>query len=129
MQRYSRQRESIIQYLRSTREHPTAETVYQHIRAQHPKVSLGTVYRNLSVLTANGEIRRFSSIDGLDHFDAEISPHYHFICLGCGCIQDVPMKPLSDIDRLASMDVDGQIESHSVTFFGHCSDCLGGYNQ
>ena len=125
MQRYSRQRESIIEYLRSTKEHPTAETVYQHVRVQLPKVSLGTVYRNLSQLATAGEILRFSSIDGVDHFDADTANHYHFICNTCGRIQDVPMEPLSDITRLANTGVHGRIDGHSVTFYGHCGNCLG----
>lgn len=124
MQRHSRQRDSIIQYLRSTREHPTAETVYQHIRVQIPHISLGTVYRNLSQLAAAGEIVRFPSVDGFDHFDADTSRHYHFICSRCGRIQDVMMNPLEDIDRLAHDGVDGEISTHTVTFYGECSECL-----
>jgi Fur family peroxide stress response transcriptional regulator len=124
MQRTSRQRESIIEYLRSTKEHPCAEAVYQHIRAEHPRVSLGTVYRNLSLLVSTGEINRVFSLDGLEHFDADTSLHYHFICRGCGRIQDVPMMTFSDIDRLAGIDVKGQIEGHAITFFGYCSTCL-----
>lgn len=125
MQRYSRQRESIIEYLRSTKEHPTAETVYQHVRVQLPRVSLGTVYRNLSQLATAGEILRFSSIDGVDHFDADTANHYHFICNTCGRIQDVMMEPLSDIERLADTGVSGRIDGHAVTFYGHCRNCLG----
>ena len=124
MQRYSRQRESIINYLRSTKEHPTAESVYQHVRAELPKVSLGTVYRNLSQLASAGEILRFSSIDGVDHFDADTHTHYHFVCNHCGCIQDVPMHPLDDINRLAQSGLQGEVDGHAVTFYGHCSDCL-----
>ncbi len=124
MQRYSRQRESIINYLRSTKEHPTAETVYQHVRVDLPKVSLGTVYRNLSQLATAGEILRFSSTDGVDHFDADTHTHYHFICSECGCIQDVPMHPLDDINRLAQIGLRGEIDGHAVTFYGHCGDCL-----
>ena len=125
MQRYSRQRESIIEYLRSTHEHPTAETVYKHIRVQLPRISLGTVYRNLSQLAAAGEIIRFSSIDGVDHFDADTANHYHFICNSCGRIQDVTMDPLNDFNRLAGIGIKGRIDGHPVTFYGHCSDCLG----
>ena len=124
MQRYSRQRESIIEYLRSTQEHPTAETVYQHIRAQLPRISLGTVYRNLSQLAAAGEIVRFSSIDGVDHFDADTGRHYHFICSCCGRIRDIPMLPLNELDHLACSGVDGRVTAHTVTFYGECSECL-----
>jgi len=124
MQRYSRQRESIINYLRSTKEHPTAETVYQHVREELPKVSLGTVYRNLSQLASAGEILRFTSIDGVDHFDADTHTHYHFVCNECGSIQDVPMHPLDDINRLAQIGLHGEINGHAVTLYRHSDDCL-----
>ena len=61
--KYSRQRESIKEYLRHTTEHPTADTVYGNIRKLYPNISLGTVYRNLSLLVDLGEIRKLSGVD------------------------------------------------------------------
>ena len=123
MQRNSRQRASIIEYLRSTKEHPSAETVYDHLRREYPRISLGTVYRNLSLLASRGEINRFPSIDGVDHYDADTTLHYHFVCRCCGRIADLPMNPLGDLDRLAGIGTDAQIEGHSVTFYGQCGEC------
>ena len=67
--KYSRQRQAIIDYLCSTKEHPTAETVYTNVRIQYPNVSLGTVYRNLNLLADEGEILRLTCGDGSDRFD------------------------------------------------------------
>ena len=64
--KYSRQRESIKEYLASTTSHPTADAVYLHVREEFPHISLGTVYRNLNLLADMGEIQRFSSGDGSD---------------------------------------------------------------
>ena len=64
--KYSRQREAILAYLHSTKEHPTAEKVYMELRAQFPKLSLGTVYRNLNLLAESGEILRLSCGDSTD---------------------------------------------------------------
>ena len=80
---YSRQRESIKQYLMSTKEHPTAEVVYQHVREEFPKISLGTVYRNLTLLVDMGEAKKISTGDGTDRFDGDTSAHSHYYCRCC----------------------------------------------
>ena len=57
--KYSRQRESIKHYLMTTKEHPTADTVYMHVKKEFPNISLGTVYRNLNLLTDIGEAIKY----------------------------------------------------------------------
>ena len=76
--KYSRQREVIKAFLYNTDKHPTADDVYVNIRKQYPNISLGTVYRNLTLLSDMGEIKRLRVGDGIDHFDADTSPHNHF---------------------------------------------------
>ena len=78
--KYSRQRESIINCLKGRKDHPTADMIYASVREEYPKISLGTVYRNLSLLVDQGEILRFSCGEGQDHYDADTSQHYHFVC-------------------------------------------------
>lgn len=87
--KYSRQREAVLVYLRSTKSHPTAEQVYQKIREEFPKISLGTVYRNLNLLADCGEILRLNCGDGVEHFDATTTPHNHFICRRCRQVIDL----------------------------------------
>ena len=123
MVKYSRQRESIKAYLMTRRDHPTADDVYTAIRRDFPNISLGTVYRNLSLLASMGEITRLSCGDGVDHFDYNTEPHYHFICKNCGCVQDIPMEFLRSIDDLAAKFFDGEIVGHSTVFYGTCSQC------
>lgn len=121
--KYSRQRESILQYLRSTKCHPTAETVYQNILAENPNISLGTVYRNLTLLTELGEIKKITAFDGPDRFDGNIVPHYHFICRRCGTVLDLDMDSLSHINLLAAYNFEGTIEGHMAHFYGECPAC------
>lgn len=83
--KYSRQRESIKQFLMQRRDHPTADTVYMNVRETFPHISLGTVYRNLSLLAELGEITKIST-EGPDRFDANQEPHYHFICRHCHAV-------------------------------------------
>jgi len=121
--KYSRQRESILKYLRSTKCHPTAETVYQNILAENPNISLGTVYRNLTLLTELGEIRKITSFDVPDRFDGNTMPHYNFICRKCGTVADLEMDSLTHIDLLAAHNFPGIIEGHITHFYGKCANC------
>ena len=82
--KYSRQREAIKHYLASTKEHPTADTVYLHVKEDFPNISLGTVYRNLNLLTDIGEAIKIPTPDGGDRFDGNVIPHNHFLCTSCG---------------------------------------------
>ena len=85
--KYSRQRESIKNFLSTRKDHPTADAVYMNIRKEYPNISLGTVYRNLSLLASVGEIQKISCGDGVDHFDPNADPHYHFVCRDCGAVK------------------------------------------
>lgn len=122
--KYSRQREAILSYLRSTTSHPTAENVYFKIREEFPKLSLGTVYRNLNLLAENGVILRLSCGDGVERFDAITKPHNHFICRTCGVVLDLKVECMETIDKEAEKHFSGKIEGHEVYFYGTCNQCL-----
>lgn len=121
--KYSRQRELIKDFLRERRDHPTADIVYRNVRLLNPNISLGTVYRNLALLTDRGEIRRLRLGDGTDHFDADLSPHYHFICNKCGCVQDLQMDDMAVIPDVDSLHFKGKITGHMTYFYGLCEQC------
>lgn len=123
MQKYSRQRESIKNFLVDRYDHPTAETVYLHMREQFPNISLGTVYRNLNLLTEIGEIQKLSPGIGPDRFDGNPAPHYHFICSHCGSVLDLEVSGLDHINILASQNFGGSIEGHITYFYGTCPSC------
>ena len=124
--KYSRQRESIKKYLASTTEHPTADMVYLHIKEEFPNISLGTVYRNLNLLSDIGEAIKITTPDGGDRFDGTVAPHNHFYCEGCRRVLDLKMDmaPLKELNTSAQQTFDGLIESSSVLFFGKCQNCL-----
>ncbi|MCI8549153.1 MAG: transcriptional repressor [Lachnospiraceae bacterium] len=121
--KYSRQRESIKEFLAGRLDHPTADMVYTNIRRSYPNISLGTVYRNLSLLASLGEVRKISCGDGVERFDPNTESHYHFVCRGCGCVQDVPMIPSGDLEAMAAAVFEGSIESHTAMFYGLCRNC------
>lgn len=122
--KYSRQRDAVLNYLRSVATHPTAESVYQAIREEFPKISLGTVYRNLNLLVDQGEILRLNCGENVDHYDAVVEPHDHFICRTCGQVLDLPLVPMDSVDQQAEKMCAGRIEGHELYFYGKCNKCL-----
>lgn len=122
--KYSRQREAIKNFLMTRRDHPTADVVYNSVRNEFPNISLGTVYRNLTLLADIGEIARLRVGDGVDHFDYNTSPHSHFICTECSRVIDLDIGPLAAIDELNGTDCEGNlIAGHVTYFYGMCSCC------
>ncbi len=125
--KYSRQRAAILSFLRSRRDHPTAELVYSNVKEEFPNISLGTVYRNLNQLAEAGMIAKhsFGGV-GIDHFDYNTSPHYHFVCSCCSAVIDLPVdhRVFSAIDAEAARNFDGLIQEHRLYFCGVCKDCL-----
>ncbi len=122
--KHSKQREAIKDFLKSRYDHPTADTVYVNIRQQFPNISLGTVYRNLSLLSELGEIKKITAVDGPDRFDGNLEPHYHFICSKCGSITDLNIDRLDIFPTISGEEFKGNIEGHVTYFYGTCADCL-----
>ncbi len=123
IRKFSRQRESIKDYLSGRTDHPTAEAVYLALREKDPKLSLGTVYRNLSLLTELGEIQKISTGDGPDHFDGDASRHQHFICRSCHQVSDLKVKGLQYLMDEAQKQCEGEVEGFSINFYGICEQC------
>lgn len=121
--KYSRQRQLIKDFLMTRKDHPTADAVYMNVRREYPNISLGTVYRNLSLLTDLGEIKRLQVGDGVDHYDADTSQHYHVICTECGSVTDLKVNDIERILDIAGQDFDGQIQGHVTYFYGTCRNC------
>ena len=120
----SRQRDAIVAFLKTRKDHPTADVVYQEIRTIIPNISLGTVYRNLAQLSERGDILRLPCDGKIDHFDADIRPHYHFICNKCGCVKDIELPYADNMDEHAGSSFDGVITKHNLLFEGYCKDCM-----
>ena len=121
--RRSRKRDAILDLMRSTTCHPSADWVYQRMREQFPDVSLGTVYRNLKQLSEEGLIKSVGVVDGQERFDARISPHSHFVCNQCGAVQDLP-NCVSE-ETIAPLGEEyGFVErSYELHIYGVCKDC------
>ena len=119
----SKQRESIKEFLETRTDHPTADMIYMNIRKIYPNISLGTVYRNLALLSDLGEISKITTGDGADRFDGRTTPHNHFICRKCHSVMYLEMENIDYIMDTAGKNFEGIIESYTAHFYGICSNC------
>ncbi len=119
----SRQREAILEIVQGTKSHPTADWVYAEVRKLIPNISLGTVYRNLSMLSKMGTIQKLNIGTSVEHFDGNPMPHYHVCCSICGRIDDIEEAAPIDINKWAAERFNGEIYEHYTMFVGKCSQC------
>ena len=119
----SRQRNAILDCVRKHEDHPTADIIYHEVRKQFPHISLGTVYRNLSLLTSMGNIRKISCNNHADRFDWHLEPHAHFICDQCGTVSNFPMEIRLQYSGDLREHFKGHIKDHSILFYGFCEQC------
>jgi len=121
--RRTKQKEAILEVLRGTSSHPTADWVYNEVRKDIPNISLGTVYRNLRLLCQSGEILELDLCGALSRFDARRDDHYHFRCEKCGGVFDVGLPVDREIDRRAAQKTGFKVSSHWLEFRGVCREC------
>jgi Fur family transcriptional regulator, peroxide stress response regulator len=121
--RMTRQRKVILEELRKFMHHPGADEIYEAVRKRIPRISLGTVYRNLEVLSELGEIRKLEFGGTMKRFDGDPEEHYHIRCNLCDRVDNVPMPHLEDIEERINLDTDYRIIGHRLEFFGLCPEC------
>lgn len=123
-QNFSVKRQAILEMIRSTKCHPTAEWIYQNLKPKFPNLSLGTVYRNIAQFKEDGLIISVGVVNGHERFDATTVPHGHFVCNNCGCILDILNDHVAP-DTISSVaaEIGVQIDSHELTFYGLCPKC------
>ncbi len=122
--KYSRQRELILETLRKAETHPTAEELYTQVKAQLPNISLGTVYRNLNLLTALGTIGKLDSAGNTSvRYDGRNDEHCHLVCTSCGTITDMDLSLFSDIDATLNTERGFTVQEHAIVLKGICGAC------
>lgn len=124
MNNYSKQRQIILDTLKNTKIHPTAEQIYEMVLKVDPKISRSTVYRNINILCENNQILKISMLVGPDRYDYIWKKHYHAICEMCGNVWDFNFE-------FNEEEMSKQIESQtgvlpkmdSLTIYGICENC------
>ena len=120
--RMTRQRKVILEELRKVKTHPSADEVYEMVRKRLPRISLGTVYRNLEILSESGDIQKLEPGCSLKRFDGDTSEHCHIRCVRCDRIADAPLPDVKfDLELVESSDF--EITGHRLEFLGLCSEC------
>ncbi len=121
-QRNSRQRKLILDIVASRHDHPTADQIYLDVRTQDSKISRGTVYRNLGILSENGEIANVK-VPAADRYDSRLDRHYHMFCTGCKRVFDVPLEYQEQYDEQVEKETGYKISRHRLFFEGLCQEC------
>jgi len=123
--RMTQQRKVILEELNKLTSHPTAEELHRIVRNRLPKISIATVYRNLEMLSADGEVLKMEVAGTQRRFDGTTDNHYHIRCSVCGRVDDVHMALVDEIEKTAQKNSGYRVLSHRVEFTGICSDCTG----
>ena len=121
--RMTYQRQVILDEIRKVNTHPTADEVYELVRKRLPRISLGTVYRNLEILSARGLIKRIGPAFQQMRFDGVTKDHYHLRCVLCGRVEDAPMISVGDLEDAVRNQSDYSIKGHRLEFLGTCPEC------
>lgn len=123
--RSSKQRDAVLQVLRDSCDHPTADIIYERVKLQIPNISLGTVYRNLGQLKDEGLITIVESSDTKVHYEGNLQEHIHFLCKRCYNITDVFCTPQIP-HELGDMGL--KVESQKTVYYGVCNACRNNIN-
>lgn len=122
----TKQRRLIADIIHASCEHLSAEQIYHAAHAQMPSIAVGTVYRNLSIMVEEGEIRRIPVAGGSDRYDRSLHPHDHLLCIRCGAVCDIGDTPLLSTEELTACLPDGwRHERHELVVCGICPACAG----
>ena len=121
--RMTRQRKVIFEELLKQNAHPSADEIYQMVRRRMPRISLGTVYRNLEVLANMGKIQKLELSGALKRYDWNTNKHYHTRCVCCDRVDDAPIAPLNQLENDLYGTTVFEIIGHNLEFTGLCPKC------
>ena len=119
-----RKRNAILACVKCTDIHPSADWVHAQLKTEYPDISLGTVYRNLSLFKQQGLIASLGTVNGIERFDGNTNPHVHFVCTGCDAISDLPQIAVPEaLNQQVMQETGGMIDTCQLTFVGICQTC------
>ncbi len=121
--RMTHQREVILQELKKSKNHPSADELYERVKKRSPRISLATVYRNLEILAETGAIRKIEISGRQKRFDWILAQHDHIYCVKCHRIDNIDMKNRKDLSLQPENSRGYQVGGYRVEFFGYCPDC------
>ncbi len=124
MNNYSKQREVILEVMKETRIHPTAEEIYQLVIKKEPRISKSTVYRNINILLEQGSIRKITMTARADRFDYIQEEHQHIICENCGKVIDFHYDfEIAKLEKMISNNLANTFKINNIILYGICENC------
>ena len=120
--RNTKQRELLLDIVRAHTDHPTADTIFEEAHRLDEKISRGTVYRNLNYLSEAGAIMHIK-VPGADRYDLKTDFHYHFLCVRCRGVWDLPFEYTPEYDKMLSELTRYEVFRHRLLFEGLCPSC------
>jgi Fur family ferric uptake transcriptional regulator len=121
--RMTEQRRTILEALRAVKTHPSADEIYETVRRALPRISLGTVYRNLEFLADKGVIQKLDVGGSQMRFDGNPKNHYHVRCVDCGRVADVDLPVSRTFEKVKTVADGFEILAHRLEFIGRCPAC------
>ena len=121
--RMTKQRKTILDVLKKTKTHPSADEIYEMVKQKLPRISLGTVYRNLEVLSELGMIQVLELSGSLKRFDWDPNKHYHIRCIRCDRVENAPIAPMRQLENDLYESTVFEIVGHNLEFTGLCPKC------
>jgi Fe2+ or Zn2+ uptake regulation protein len=121
----TRQRERILQLLQGTDAHPTANWIHETLRPEFPRLSLGTVYRNLEVLASEGLVIEVPVPGSTSRYDGNPEPHHHFVCERCRNIDDLEIRVSEPLEARVRRKYGLRAQGYRIDFYGLCRACSG----
>ena len=122
--KHFRKRDAILDYLKRSKAHPSAETIYTDLKPQISDLAIGTVYRNLTLFRQQGLISSIATVSGVERFDANTEPHVHFICSDCDAVIDLDeMQIPASLQAAATECCGGRADTCQLSFTGLCRNC------
>ena len=123
MEKYSKQREEVFNYIKSSKSHLSAEEVYMGLKLKNPNISRGTVYRNLNLLVDKGIVNKISNSGSPDKFDFAECEHSHAICKICGDVFDMQVLLDDKVKEIIKSQTGLEDFSNDFTVYGICKIC------
>lgn len=122
--RLTPQRLAICRVLSESKDHPTAMMVYHSLLPEFPTMSLATVYKTLNVLREQGLVLALGAAgDGMEHYDADLDPHVHLVCVKCHRVVDFMGEDIYTIQQKVASSSGYQIQGARIVYYGICPDC------
>jgi Fur family peroxide stress response transcriptional regulator len=123
------QRIAICEFVLSSKDHPTADQVYQVVKRRYPTLSLATVYQTLHLLAEIGLLQELGFGDGISRYDPDTSPHINIVCKSCGKIQDYEAESIRKLWSQIIEDLGFEPVGQRLTIYRYCDQCRKSENN